>query len=145
MIDPKEVTVTTQAGTERVYVVHKIPAVAAREIVTQYPISNIPKVGDYKLSEEMLLKLMSYVEAVGPDGQHTALKTRALVDNHVPDWETLMKLEKEMLEYNISFFAAWLNSDFFGTISQKATGWITKTLIPLLAALSPTDKPPSTN
>jgi len=145
MIEPKEVTIKTQKGEERAYVLSKFPAVAGREIVTKYPVSNTPKLGEYQQSEEVMLKLMAHVGAVGPDGSVVMLTTRALVDNHIPDWEVLAKLEWHQLEYNCSFFGNGLNSDFFASISQKAAAWISKTLIPSLLASSPTGKPPSTN
>lgn len=145
MIEPKEITIKTQAGEDRTYIISKFPAVAGREIVTKYPVANTPKLGEYQQSEEVMLKLMAFVAAVGPDGHQTMLTTRALVDNHIPDWETLARLEWNQLEYNCSFFGKGLNSDFFGSISQKAAQWISKTLIPSLLASSQTGKPPSTN
>lgn len=143
MIEEKEVVLKTQKGEDRTYIISKFPATAGREIVTKYPVSNTPKIGDYQQSEEVMLKLMAFVQAVSPDGHKTALTTRALVDNHVPDWETLARLEWAQLEYNVSFFGNGLNSDFFASISQKVGQWISQTLIPLLAASSQTGKPRS--
>lgn len=145
LIEPMEITITTQKGEERSYIISKFPAVAGREIVTKYPVSNTPKLGEYQQSEEVMLKLMQFVAAVGPDGHQTRLTTRELVNNHVPDWETLAKLEWRQLEYNCSFFGNGLNSDFFASISQKAGAWISRTLIPSLLASLQTGKPPSTN
>lgn len=145
MIEPQEIKITTQKGDERTYFISKFPAVAGREIVTKYPVSNVPKLGEYQQSEEVMLKLMGFIAAVGPDGHQTRLTTLALVNNHVPDWETLAKLEYRQLEYNCSFFGKGLNSDFFGSISQKGLAWISKTLIPSLLASLQTGKPPSTN
>lgn len=143
MIEEQPVTITTQKGEERTYLISKFPATAGREIVTKYPVSNVPKLGDYQQSEEVMLKLMCFVQVVSADGHKTALTTKQLVDNHVPDWETLARLEFAQLEYNVSFFGKGLNSDFFGSISQKAAAWISQTLIPLLAASSQTAKQPS--
>lgn len=145
MIEPKEITLTTQGGVERTYILSKFPAVAGREIVTKYPVSNIPKLGEYQQSEEVMLKLMAFIASVASDGTQVALTTRALVDNHVPDWETLAKLEWSQLEYNTSFFGKGLNSDFFENFSQKAVTWISKTLTPLLVTSLQAAKPPSKN
>ena len=145
MIEPKEITLKTQKGDEKRYIISKFPAVAGREIVTKYPVSNVPKLGDYQQSEDVMLKLMAFTAVVTPDGAPLQLTTRALVDNHVPDWETLAKLEWAQLEYNVSFFGEGRNSDFLGSISQKGVLWITKTLIPLLVASLQTTKPPSTS
>jgi hypothetical protein len=145
MIEPKEITLKTAAGAEKSYIISKFPAIAGREIVTKYPVSNVPKIGDYQQSEEVMLKLLAFTAVVQPDGSPLALSTRALVDNHVPDWETLARLEWAQLEYNVSFFGNGLNSDFFESISLKAVQWISETLIPLLGASLPTGKPPSTS
>lgn len=143
MIEPKEITVKTQSGEEKVYIIHKLPALTGREIVTKYPLSNIPKVGEYQQSEEVMLKLMAFVAVPGVSGANLPLTTRALVDNHMPDWETLMKVEMAILEYNISFFGKGAISGFFESISPKVVAWISQTLIPSLAASLQTAKPPS--
>lgn len=141
MLEPKELPVKGQDGKERVYIISKFPAIAGREIVAKYPVSNIPKVGEYTQSEEVMLKLMAFVAIKLEDGREQLLTTRALVDNHVPDWEVLARLEWAMLEYNTSFFGDGLNSGFFESISQKAVAKISKTLTPLLAQLLQTEKP----
>lgn len=143
LLEPKEITLKDQNGTERTFLISRFPSVAGREIVTKYPVSNVPKLGEYQVSEEIMLKAMSFVAAVGDDGHETRLTTRALVDNHTHDWETLAKLEWAILEYNVSFFGNGLNSGFFESISRKAEEWITSTLIPLLGRLSQVEKPAS--
>lgn len=145
LLEPKEITLKTQAGTERKYLLSKFPAIAGREIITKYPVSNIPKIGEYQQSEEVMLKLLAFTATVTPDGTPLQLTTRALVDNHVPDWETLARLEWSQLEYNCSFFGNGLNSGFFASISQQGVKWITSTLIPLLEVSLRQTKPPSTN
>lgn len=131
-LEPKELQLTDAAGTVRTFTISKFPAIAGREIVTKYPVSNIPKLGEYTQSEEIMLKLMSYVGVPSATGEPLMLTTRALVDNHVGDWETLAKVEWAMLEYNCSFFRGGLSSGFLESISQKAVTWITQTLIPSL-------------
>lgn len=145
LLEPQEVTITDQKGAERIYILSKFPAIAGREIVTKYPTSNIPNIGEYQQSEEVMLKLLAFVAVPQSDGQPLRLTTRALVDNHVPDWETLAKLEWKQLEYNTSFFGTGPNSDFFASIGPKAAAWISKTLIPLLQQSLQTAKPASTN
>ena len=51
-----------------------------------------------------MLKMMAYV-CVPVSGEEIPLKTQALIDNHVPDGESLIRLELEMLKYNTSFSA----------------------------------------
>lgn len=134
LIQPKEIEVPTGAGDEgtRTYVISKLPATVAREVITQYPVSAIPKLGDYARNEELMIKLMGYVEVPGVG----ALKTRALIDNHVPDFETLARLEMAMLEYNCSFFAKGKASGFLVSLAEKVQALITSTLTDSLRALS---------
>lgn len=133
MLEPKELTLNDASGKTRTFLISKFPAIAGREIVAKYPISNMPKVGEYQQSEEIMLKLMAFVGVPMEGGAAPLmLSTRALVDNHAGDWETLAKIEWAMLEYNCSFFKGGLSSDFLGSISQKAVTWITQTLIPSL-------------
>ena len=142
MIKPKPITIVDMDGGERSYTIHRIPAIAAREIVAQYPVNALPKVGEYATNEAMMLKILSYV-TVDLNGNEQPLNTRALIDNHVPDFETLLKIEWAMMDYNTSFFASGKSSSFFEGIAQKAQALITRTLTDLLAQSSPTDKPPS--
>lgn len=139
MIKPKEVVITTAEGEEKTFIISKIPAVPAREIFTQYIPTALPKVGDYKVNEALMLRMMGYV-AVSMEGQPLLLTTRALVDNHVPDWETLMRLEAEMAVYNCAFFQNGKGLDFLGAIEAKARQLISQTLTDLLAQSSPTVK-----
>lgn len=145
-IQPKEITVKTQAGDERKYIISKFPAVQGREIVAKYPLSAMPKLGDYKVNEETMLILMGYV-GVNLEGRDTPLllSTKALVDNHVPDWETLARIEFAMMEYNVSFFGNGRASTFFEGIARKLQVLTSKTLTDLLAQLSQANKQPSKN
>jgi hypothetical protein len=145
MIEPKEIPLKGQDGKTRTYIISKFPAIQGREIVTKYPVSNLPKLGEYQQSEETMLKLMAFVQVVPDGGSPIALTTRALVDNHVPDWEVLARLEYAMLEHNCSFFGNGLNSASFESIARKAVEWITKTLMASSPQSSQTDKPRSTN
>lgn len=143
LIQPKPVTITTMAGEQREYILSKFPAIAGREIIVKYPLSSMPKLGDYAISEETMLKLMAFVAVPLENGGQLALTTKALVNNHVPDWETLAKIEVEMLEYNTSFFS-------IGKISKGLKGFegtlqasVTRILTDLLARSSAAKKPPS--
>ena len=140
MIEPKEVTVKTQTGDERIYTIHKFPAMAGREIITQYPVTAAPKIGDYKANQEMMLKLMAYVTVMAGD-QPMPLGSQAAIDNHVPDWQTLMKLEKEVLEYNCSFFAQGKLLVFLEGLAAQALPSIIKTLTDSLQQSLQVDKP----
>lgn len=142
MLEPKDITIATQDGTTRDYILSKFPAIQGREIISKYPLSGLPKLGDYGVNEETMLKLMAYVAVRVDSGAEIPLKTRDLVNNHVPDWETLVKIEKAMLEYNCSFFANGQALTFFGGLAQQASGLISKILTDLLAQSSRKAGPP---
>lgn len=130
MIDPKEITIIYE-DEEFKYIISKFPATVGREIITKYPVANLPKIGEYTVSEEIMLKLMCYVERVYED-RTLALTNKALVDNHVPNWEILVKLELAMIEYNCSFFRNGKGLDFLKRLQSLAEPKI----IEMLTALS---------
>jgi hypothetical protein len=143
LIKPKDLDIRLPDGGVQTFVISRLPATVGREIISKYPISNMPLMGDYKVSEETMLKLMSFVAVRREDGQEQRLVTRALVDAHIESWETLARLEIAMMEYNVSFFQAGKISNFSDAIGQKATAWITGTLIPLLQQSLQKDAPRS--
>ena len=142
MLEPKDVSIKTQTGEDKIYTISKFPAIAGREIIAKYPLSGMPKLGDYQVNEETMLKLMCYVAAKTPDGGQIALITKALIDNHVPEWETLARIEIEMMGYNCSFFQQGKISNFLETIKANAGQLISSTLTDLLAQLSQQNKQP---
>lgn len=145
LLEPKEVPIKTQAGDTKTYVLSKFPAIAGREIIAKYPLSAMPKLGDYAVNEETMLKLMSFVAVPVAGGPPQQLVTRALVDNHCPDWETLARVEVAMMEYNVSFFGNGQALGFFEVIARKAQALVTQTLTDLSAQSSLKTKPPSGN
>lgn len=129
MIKPKLVVIKDGDGGEKEFYLSKVPAIPMREVMAKYPVSNIPKLGEYNVSKEIMLILMSYVSvSVGEDGRMLALSTPALVDSHVATGEQLLRLEWAMLEYNVSFFAQGVGSTFFGNLIQTHLPLIIKTV-----------------
>lgn len=148
MLSPIEKEIECADGSKKTFILSKFPALAGREIITQYPLTAMPKVGDYKSNESVMMKMMEYVGVPHPTDATVAptmLKSAALIDNHVPDFECLMRLEAAMLEHNCSFFGNGRASTFFETITQKALALISKTLTDLSAQSSRQVKPVSTN
>lgn len=143
LINPKEVTIEHE-GEQLVFNISKLPATVGREIISKYPTSNMPKIGDYKVSEETMLKLMCYVERVyneNGDIRLQALTTKALVDNHIPSWEVLTKIEALMIEYNCSFFKNGKVSNFLNKLKSlaepKNIETLTVSLVKLYQAVEP--------
>lgn len=140
MIDPKEIEING-----RKYILHKFGAVAGRHIVTQYPIANIPKIGNYEASQELMEKLMSFVTVKLENGNEIALETAALIDNHVPDAVTLIKLEKAMMQYNFDFLADGEISRILDLVLKVADRKITQMLTLILQSSSDQEEPLSGN
>lgn len=134
LLEPKEFEVVTLKGDTRTYILHKFPAVAGREIVAGYPLTAVPKLSEYKANEDIMRKLMAYV-GVDINGNVLALATEALINNHVPDYETLVKIEFAMMGYNTSFFGQGEISTFFGGIAKKIMASISPTLTAFLVPL----------
>lgn len=141
LLKPKTVTVTSLDGEEKDFIISRLPATVGREIVAQYPLAALPKIGDYAVNEAMALKMMAYVAVAGVEPE-LRLTTKVLVDNHATDWEMLFQLERAMLAYNTSFFGKEGLSTFFGTIGETFKQYLMKTLTDLLAASSKL-KPPA--
>lgn len=132
---------------DKKFIISKYPAVAGRQIVSQFISGGLPKVGCYALNEEMMLKSMSYVARVNANGSTTVLSNQDLIDNHVvstdSSWEMLIKLEGKMLEYNCAFFRNGWISNLLETFTQNIPKSISKILKDSLAPSSPQDTPPT--
>lgn len=131
LLQPKEVTIKTADGAENTFIISKFPAIPGREIICKYPLSALPRVGEYGVNEETMLKLLTYCAVPKSDGDPIPLSTRALVDQHVPDWETLMRLEYACLEYNVTFLRSAGSSNFLKDIVAKARPFAMKMLTDL--------------
>lgn len=129
LIKPQDVTVTDLDGEERTFIISRLPATVGREILSKYPVANAPKIGDYGVSSEAMRLMMKYVAIPRDMAEPLCLTTQALIDNHVPDGQSLIKLEFEMLRYNCDFFGLGSNQDLAGSLIRKYLPLITSTLI----------------
>ncbi|HFE8019168.1 TPA: hypothetical protein ACGAI1_003386 [Proteus mirabilis] len=142
LIKPKEITVIDSDRQQHTFIISRLPATIGREILAKYPLSNAPKIGDYEVSKEAMLKMMAYV-AVEKEGQEIYLKTSTLIDNHVPDGEALIRLELEMLKYNTSFFGNGGNQNFLQYLLGKLSGSLPSIIKTLMASLPSSSQPAS--
>ncbi len=140
MLEPKEIEIDG-----RKFIISKFPAVAGREIVANYSLSAIPKIGDYEKNAEMMQKLMAYVAIPTDSGMPLQLTTTALIDNHVGGWETLAKVEAAVFEYNCSFFQNGKLSNFLDGMAERLPELISKTLTHFSDSLLAKEKPHSMN
>ena len=113
--EPKEITLEDINGVERRYLVGKIPYLAGgRELAVDYFPS--AKRGNYKRNQELAALMFSHVCAFADDGSEIRLMTAALVNNHVPDIPTGLKIELAVAEHNLGFSIA-------GKIREFQQGW----------------------
>jgi hypothetical protein len=129
----------------RTYTIYEMPCTISREILTQYAIANAPKLGNYEDSEKLMLKVMKHVSVILDGGYEQRLTTLELINNHVPDAMTLMKLEKEVIQYSNDFLADGEILNFLGLVMKVADKKITEILTHLLDSLSIADEQPSEN
>ncbi|MFF0974146.1 hypothetical protein [Proteus mirabilis] len=142
LIKPKEITVIDSDRQQHTFIISRLPATIGREILAKYPLSNAPKIGDYEVSKEAMLKMMAYV-AVEKEGQEIYLKTSTLIDNHVPDGEALIRLELEMLKYNTSCFGNGGSQNFLQYLLGKLSGSLPSIIKTLMASLPSSSQPAS--
>ncbi len=143
---PKEIEIEGENGLKK-FVISKLPyGSAGREILTQYIPTGTPMVGSYETNHALYLKMMGYCAVVKQDGTEQALATQALIDNHIGgDFAMGIKLETEMLEYNLGFFVQGSLSPFFSRLQVMLPQKISQILTALQAQLSAVDAPASTN
>lgn len=145
MIKPIPFELTDIDGEKHTYILSRFPATKGREILAKYPLTNLPKLGKYVESQENMLELMAFVAVQLEDGRQLPLTTQALVDNHVPDGESLIRLEIEMLKYNTSFFGLVGSSQTWEGLIQRFLPIVIETLATTLGQSSPPDLQPSTS
>lgn len=147
LLNPKTVFVADRSGTTKGYIVGQFPAIAGREIAAKYPTSIAAlakqwEENQYGENEKIMLKAMSFVDAILEDGSTVRLITSALVDNHVNDAEALLRLEKELLEHNFSFFEKFTRSISSGGMLQNIIKLAMSTLTRSLQQSSNQNKQP---
>lgn len=147
LLNPKTVFVNDRNGVKHGFVVGQFPAIAGREIAAKYPTSIAAlakqwEENQYGENEKIMLKAMSFVDRILDDGSTLRLTTAALIDNHVPDAECLMRLEKELLEHNFSFFEKFTRSISSGGMLQNMLKLIMSTLTSSLPQSSNPNKQP---
>lgn len=144
MLKPKKVTIVDIDDVSREYIISRMPCDIGRKIITQIPASNAPVIGNYPLSEKLAFELLSYT-AVELNGQPVQLTTLELIRNHIPDYETQLRLEKEMVVYNSRFLSNATSSGFLSGFIQIMKALSRLMLAHLSEQSSAKEKQPSTN
>ena len=100
LIQPKEIEINGKK-----YILSKFPAMDGREIMRRYAILEKQRMNNENSTIEggdrdLINLVMKYVAISLPDGRPLSLTTETLIDNHVPDWMALTRLEAEIVKYN---------------------------------------------
>lgn len=137
LIKPKQIMLKDSDGVERNYILSRLPYPVGRKVAAVYPVSNMPKVGDYKQSEEVMREMFAFIHVdLGEGADSMPLSTLAMIENHVPDTTTGLKLEAAMLAYNFDFFGQGGLSrylqEFLGTHLPSIIKTLTQLLPPSL-------------
>lgn len=146
MINPKPLSLVDQAGTERQYILGQIPYLAGgREVCSQYISTAAPKIGDYEKNQALAEIMFSHIAVVQDNGTELILTTKELVNNHVPDFVTGIRLEEAMLEHNVGFSVIGKILEYRDQWRENLPGLITRILTILRESLPTPDNAPSTN
>lgn len=134
LLKPEEVTIKDLDGIDKHFKIHRLPAIEGRKIAYQFLNSNMPGIGDYKLSKELSDLMMRYVTVkIGEEGseKEQPLTSDLLINNHVGDWEVLSKLEDLMFAHNTSFLVDGKASIFRTMADQMLRYALTRLSTPL--------------
>jgi len=123
----KEVVIKDIDGVKHTYKVERYPATVGMEVIVQLPMTGLPKVGDFEELKGVRDTIFSYIY----NDKDMALETKALIDNHVPDGETALKLMKESLEFNYSFFQKGILSNFLTNLTGRIPQAVQRILMDL--------------
>lgn len=131
LIKPKIIELPDMDGDMHSVTLSRIPYLPlGREIALSGVAASLPKVGDYKVSEEIAYKIFALVEINKPDP--IRLSTKALVQNHILDPVLGGRIEMAMIAYNFDFFGKEGLSGFLMASLKTRLPSILQTLIPLL-------------
>lgn len=133
LLKPKEIEVK---GCK--FIISQMPCTVAQEVAFKLPPGLIPIMGNFTQAEDMYVKMLSYCERIYDDGRHVKLISKDIIDNNLPDFETLLLLEKEVIEYNFGFFDTGklltLLNGLLSHVESRVSGILTDLLDKLLSA-----------
>ena len=105
LLDPKEVCIADKDGHQHTYKIGKVPYAAGGRRLAVEAISKLKKL-DYIDDPDLARMMFRHVAVMTSDGQEIILSTDELVNNHVPDIPTGLKIEMALVEHNTGFSPA---------------------------------------
>ena len=98
LLEPKEIEID---GFK--FIISKMPCTTAQEVLVNLPQGLIPILSEFTKYEKYIFKMLSYCERVYED-KSVPLISKEIIDNNVPTFDVLYKLEFACLEHNYGFF-----------------------------------------
>lgn len=139
-IEPKEINIDGKT-----FIIHKLPATVAIEIMFKFGNGVLPKIGNFALAEEMMVKMMSYASLKRPNLPDLPLSTRELIDNHCVDYKTYLKVLEEVRRYSELFLISGNSLDFLKSLIAMLPAKLASISSQLSPVSSTESSPPSTN
>lgn len=132
LLEPKEIEIN---GIK--FIISKMPCTVAQEVIFNMPAGLIPVISEFKRTEEQAFKMLKYCERIYLDGRpNVPLISKEIINNHIPNFDTLIKLEYECLKYNFDFFGNGSALTFFNQAASLVKSNISEILTDLLDKLS---------
>ena len=148
LIKPTKISIVDLDGVEHAYQIGRFPAVEGLEIIAKVPSNLVSFSKQLPQLRGLVLQMCKFVEAEIPkdDGSTHAVRlvTSDLIDNNVPDGQTLLHLCFEIMRHNTSFFGKGSQSmlDFLGQKLADSLPRITQMFQGLLESSYPKDSQP---
>lgn len=136
LLSPKEVTIN---GCR--FLISRMPCMTAQEVIVRIPAGILPLINQYAISEEMVVKMLSCCQRMYDDKPNVPLISKEIINNHVPDFDTLLQLENECLKYNYDFFNQGKVLTFLAQGLSRVESSLSGILTDLLDKLLQAEKP----
>lgn len=136
LLAPKEVTIN---GCR--FLISRMPCMTAQEVIVRIPAGILPLINQYTISEEMVVKMLSCCQRIYDDKPSVPLISKEIINNHVPDFDTLLQLENECLKYNYDFFNQGKVLTFLAKGLSRVESRLSVILTDLLDKLLQVEKP----
>ena len=136
LLEPKEITIN---GCR--FLVSRMPCMTAQEVIVRIPAGILPLINQYTISEEMVVKMLSCCQRMYDDKPNVPLISKEIINNHVPDFDTLLQLENECLKYNYDFFNQGKVLTFLAQGLSRVESSLSGILTDLLDKLLQAEKP----
>ncbi len=109
MVEKKAISVERHGDkvkiNDKTFILHKIPAMQAREIVVRYPQTRQEQLERFQDYAEILRKLFSYADVDLGDGRTAPLDNDEIINQHIDSVATSVALEQAIIGYNFDFLA----------------------------------------